>query len=106
MDSIQKIKARFNRLLKIAAKGLALTNVSDEESKRRYNICKNDCNNYDAKSDKCIFCGCFMEVKSKTLTHINPKKGRTEVTHCPAGLWNDKDIANYYRLIDGLTKIQ
>lgn len=63
--------------------------------------------------DKCIACGCFVELKAGMDKNRNPKAlFRIEKTHCPRGKWpyideegnyhdNDIEIANYYRKIDG-----
>lgn len=61
------------------------------------------CDKYDAENDKCTVCGCFIDIKSELKYNHNPKKwGRIEITHCPLGKWDDMDIANMYRKVDGL----
>ncbi len=69
--------------------------------KHRMDTCKT-CTYYDAENDKCTVCGCFMSIKTRLLTNRNPKRVRIEHTHCPMGLWEDKELANYYRQQDGL----
>ena len=67
----------------------------------RMNTCKK-CPNFNAETVQCGVCGCFMDVKATLLRNRNPYEGgRVEVTHCPEGRWNDLEIANYYRAIDG-----
>ncbi|MFA7156780.1 MAG: DUF6171 family protein [Bacilli bacterium] len=38
--------------------------VSDEEAKRRLDICKK-CEHLNTQFNQCKICGCFMEVKTK-----------------------------------------
>lgn len=91
-----------------AEKAFAKEYVDSEVAKARYSICQKACTLYDSENDKCMMCGCFMEVKTKCKIHYNAKKLRTEVTHCPGGKWGeeDKEIANHYREIDGLTELE
>jgi hypothetical protein len=60
------------------------------------------CDLLDPADVSCTVCGCFMDVKTKHKISRNIKKLRVEVTHCPRGKWNDKEVANHYRQIDGL----
>ena len=60
-------------------------------------------------NEKCILCGCFVEIKAELDYHKNPKKFfRIEKTHCEDGKWpfidddgneheNDLELANYYK---------
>ena len=91
----------------IGEKVLAVEKLKDQSIKTmRYAKCKS-CPFYDAKKDTCISCGCLMKVKAGMFRHRNPKAfGRVERTHCPNGLWNDKDLANKYRKLDNLELIQ
>ena len=94
----------MNRLIKLGIEMiLKVEPLNDPElEKERYDKCRS-CDKYDAKNDKCSVCGCFMEIKTPLKYNINPKKmGRVEITHCPLGKWDDKDIANQYRQLDGL----
>jgi hypothetical protein len=51
-------------------------------------------------------CTCFIDAKAGIKVNLNPNKlMRKEITHCHLGKWDDKDLANYYREIDGLNKI-
>jgi hypothetical protein len=92
---------------------LTIEPMSDEEEiKRRYDICKS-CprfsgfeNKKKGDNDKCLECGCYMEIKTGLKYNRNPKKGfRIEVTHCPLGKWGDLAVANSYRERDGLEPI-
>ena len=67
---------------------------------------------YNSKRDKCKHCKCYMGSKTKMKKHVNPdKRNRVEITHCPLAKWGEyfgkeaheieKEIANYYRKIDG-----
>lgn len=61
------------------------------------------CPRFEAESQQCGVCGCYMDIKTKLLRNRNPHAmGRIEVTHCPEGRWGDLKIANHYRAIDGL----
>lgn len=98
----------FDKALKQGAEIFFLVEElnDDEEQARRWETCKtNECGLYHAKRDKCLACTCYMEVKTGMLKHINVKKrGRVEVTHCPMAMWGgekEKEIANYYRHLDG-----
>jgi hypothetical protein len=66
----------------------------------RMNTCRG-CNKFDKEEQTCGVCGCFMDVKTTHKTTRNLKKLRIETTHCPMGKWNDKEIANHYRQLDG-----
>lgn len=51
---------------------------------------------------RCGICTCFIDAKAGLKVNKNPEKFlRYEVTHCPLGKWNDKDLANHYREMDG-----
>lgn len=74
--------------------------VEEEEAKRRMDICL-ACPNRDPEANKCKVCGCWLDLKTGAATNWNAKKRRNEITHCPLGLWEDKDTANIYREMDG-----
>lgn len=59
------------------------------------------CEFFDEKYRECKACGCMLDIKWALKTHTNPMKFRDEITHCVHGKWNDVEIANVYRLIDG-----
>lgn len=90
----------FLEALKVAAKGLVVDDVPVEVAEYRYNVCLS-CDKRKADTDQCGICNCFLQLKTGAKTNINPLKGRTEITHCPIGRWNDKEIANHYRELDG-----
>lgn len=90
-----------HELLKFGAKAvLQDEKVLPEIAAQRMDICRG-CANYNAESIKCNSCGCYLEVKTECKTNYNPKKLRHEVTHCPMGFWNDIEVANEYRKLDG-----
>jgi hypothetical protein len=59
----------------------------------------NSCPN-NIKGD-CRICWCMIDIKIKSKVNINPFHLHLEETHCPLGKWNDKEIANHYRKIQG-----
>ena len=74
--------------------------VAESVAKERMGICLG-CEKRDKKANKCLECGCFLDLKTAAATNWNPKKMRNEVTHCPLGNWYDLETANEYRRIDG-----
>jgi len=109
----------FNRaLVKGAEIFFMVEELEDkEEAEGRFTVCEsNSCGMFNKKRNTCMSCGCLMEAKTKMLKHINVKaKGRIEVTHCPLAEWGrqlneeafnqEREIANYYRGIDGKSPI-
>jgi len=75
----------------------------------RLDIC-NSCILHNNERKICNSCGCFTEVKAKLKSNIAAKrfsKGHfIEETHCPMGYWNDKELANKYRKLYGLTLLK
>ncbi len=57
------------------------------------------------KMGMCLQCGCLIKVKVKSYTNKTLLNGLPigpiEKTHCPLGLWGDKETANYYRELNG-----
>lgn len=98
----------YNPILKRIAKAAFKVEKTDKATaSKRFSICQ-ECPNFNEKELKCMICGCFMEVKTELKVHTNYFKKRNEITHCPEGRWGlkDKEIANYYRGIDGLELIK
>lgn len=100
----------FRSAVKSGAGLLFLVEKLDDpdEQERRYNICKANGGQggcYNADSDQCKECTCFMSVKTGMLKHRNAFANlRTEVTHCPLAKWGGVDeleIVNHYRKLDG-----
>lgn len=119
MEALRQIEVKVRKQLKKKlAKGFLiekeLNNPFLEEMRKT--TCmggkgKKPCDLYDAVRDECTKCGCIIEYKVATLVNRNITKGtwteladggRLEQTHCPLGKWMDKEIANFYRLKDGL----
>lgn len=90
-----------NALKHLAEKTLPVEYVNPEFASWRMEICR-ACPRFDPDKEKCRECGCYLEIKTTCYTNRNPKKFRTEYTHCPLGKWNDKALANQYRAADGL----
>lgn len=101
---------------KLVRAALAESFVPEEIAEARLEVCKT-CPKL--KVDKCLVCGCFVDLKAYMDYNKNPKeKLRVEKTHCPLGKWqgfdevtggiyeNDKEIANFYRKLDGITLLK
>lgn len=58
------------------------------------------CSSCDKRvKDKCSMCGCYIDIK--VTTKVNRTiTGKKEITHCPLGKWNDKDLINIYSLLN------
>ena len=92
----------LDRILELAAaKTLVISSVNDETKTFRKSVC-DGCEKRDVYDNRCKVCKCYLAVKTGTLENRNPIKLRYEITHCPLGKWNDLEIANHYREIDGL----
>lgn len=90
----------LDHVLKFGAQALPIEKVDETTQKIRWGICQNGCEFYNPDKDKCLVCKCFMEIKSGSRTHFNPKKRRREITHCPKGRWGDLEIAEFYQILD------
>lgn len=91
----------LNRAMEIAAGSILVkARVADEVKQQRQSVC-NSCEKRDVESNRCKVCKCFLEVKTGSLENRNVFKLRDEVTHCPLGKWDDKEIANFYRKLEG-----
>ncbi len=94
----QEIKNRALHLL--AATVIVKDVVEGEEADRRMEVCFS-CEKRNENENVCNVCGCFLDLKTSAKTNWNARKLRNEITHCPLGRWNDKEIANLYREMDG-----
>lgn len=102
------VKRAFRKAAKAGAKAVLSAGEHNNEALTiaRMNACR-ACPNFDADSQQCGVCGCYMDVKTTLLRNHNPYKGgRIEITHCPEGRWGDAEIANHYRAIDGKELIE
>jgi hypothetical protein len=88
-------------LLKLAAdKVLVKEQVEQDVADMRWQTCW-PCENMDHENKTCKICGCFIELKIWAKVSRSPQRPMGEITHCPIGKWQDKDIANHYRELDG-----
>lgn len=96
----------IDEALKIAAGILIVQEKTTPEiAEWRMSICMT-CEKRDAKKNKCLECGCFLDLKTASNMNWRPSKNRNEKTHCPIGKWDDKEVANAYREIDGLQLLE
>ena len=115
MELIERKLSFLERAKKLTKEKLAKGFLIEEELTDQKEIdfrlekCRS-CIWYDKRKDECKDCGCIVSLKSTTKVSRNPnrggfkeiiKGGELEQTHCPQGRWNDKDIANFYRSIEG-----
>lgn len=98
-----------NKLLsKVAGFVLGIEKLNDPELKEfRIKTCESNAGKcFDEVNRRCKMCICFNPCLSIDKTNYNPNKlMRIEITHCDLGKWDDKDLANYYRELDGENKI-
>ena len=96
----------LDEILKLAAdKVLVESHVSEDIKDFRMDTCLS-CPYLSMTDYRCKVCKCYVEVKTGSERNFNPKKLRNEITHCPKGKWDDVEIANEYRKIDGLAPLQ
>ena len=95
------LKEIKNKILHLIAETVIVKeHATEKEAKERFSVCLS-CPARDEKQNVCGECGCFLDLKTGSKTNWNAKRLRNEITHCPLGKWNDKEIANAYREIDG-----
>ena len=85
----------------LASKVIVKEKVDGETADARFDVCLK-CEYRNLEENKCMVCGCFLDLKVNTKVNWRPAKNRNEITHCPMGKWDDKEIANHYRALDGL----
>lgn len=96
----------LDEVLKIAAGAIIVKEKAEPGvAEWRMAIC-NNCDQKDFKKNKCLQCGCFLDLKTNSNTNYRISKNRTEKTHCPLGKWDDIQIANAYRELDGLPLLE
>lgn len=82
-------------LLKGIAAGLIVDELlKDEEIVHFRRVTCLACPEMNHEHKTCNVCGCFLDLKTRSKT--NRTKRGIEVTHCPLGKWDDKDIAEHY----------
>lgn len=84
----------------LAEKLIIKEQVDTETADWRFDICLK-CDKRNEDENTCTVCGCFLDLKTSSRVNYRVKKNRNEITHCPLGRWNDLEIANEYRRIDG-----
>ena len=95
----------FEKIQRVAAQTVIVQAQTDDDTAgKRLSVCMS-CEYRNEKKNKCNKCGCYIDLKAAAAENWNPKKMRVEVTHCPMGKWNDLEVANHYRKIDGLEPI-
>lgn len=85
----------------LASKVIVKEKVDGETADARFDVCLK-CEYRNPEENKCIICTCFLDLKTQSRVNWRPAKNRNEITHCPKGKWDDKEIANHYRVMDGL----
>jgi hypothetical protein len=96
----------LDEAMKLAAtKVLVLEQADQATADMRWKTCW-ACDQMDHESRRCRDCGCFIETKIWSKTSRSAARMLGEITHCPLGRWNDKDIANHYRALDGKTPLE
>lgn len=97
----------MHRILRLAAeKTLVIENVEPKVKAERLGVCDGGCGFLNKASRKCRGCGCYVDAKAGSKENWNPVQNRFEITHCPKGKWNDKELANQYRALDGLKPLK
>lgn len=94
MSIIEQIKYYLAEQLIVKEK------VDTDTADARFDICLK-CDKRNEDENKCTVCGCFLDLKTSSRVNFRVSKNRNEITHCPLGKWNDLEIANEYRRIDG-----
>lgn len=95
MTAVSDIITRAKRL--IAEQLIVESKVSDEVARWRMSICLN-CEHRNEADNTCKLCGCFLDLKAKSEVNYSLKRLRSEITHCPDGRWNDKEVAEFYKV--------
>lgn len=83
-----------------AAKILVVEEGDQQTADMRWQICY-PCEYRDQTENVCTLCGCPISAKIWSKISRSLARPFGEVTHCPMGKWNDKEITNYYRQVDG-----
>jgi hypothetical protein len=84
----------------LALKTLVTELVDDETKEFRLSVCEG-CDRFDHEHRRCKVCKCYVDAKVQSKENYNPIKLRHEITYCPKGRWNDKELADFYNKIDG-----
>ena len=97
-------------LSKTAELFLSVKKHNDPElTAKRIDTC-NSCVHLNTKRRTCGMCGCYVDVKAKLERNVSKHVLRgmeaVESTHCPAGYWDDKELAQEYRKLYGLPPLK
>ena len=91
----------FDEVKKIAAeKMLVLEQADAATADMRWKTCWG-CDQMEHSNKTCRICGCYIEMKIWSKSSRSLARPTGEITHCPLGKWEDKDLANHYRAEDG-----
>ncbi len=91
----------FDDVKKLAASKVLVYSQTDQETAdMRWKTCWY-CDQMNHENKRCMACGCYIEVKIWSKTSGSIQRPLGEITHCPLGKWNDREIANHYRAEDG-----
>lgn len=105
MELTDKLRKFKNEILTAIAKEVLVVERMDDidlVNWRKRQCEKNICAYFNAKDRMCMKCECYVDAKTVMKINNNPHKMmRHEITHCPEGMWNDKDIVNLYKYQDG-----
>lgn len=94
----------LDEIAKLAASTVLVEEkVEPDVAAWRMQICQG-CDRLQESNLRCKVCGCYLEVKTFSKVNLN-KRGQQEITHCPLGRWNDLEVANQYRKINGLSPL-
>lgn len=94
----ETIRRKIKALKKQAGKALVVEKTTADIKEKRINAC-NSCDMLSVDRE-CMMCGCFIDVKAGSDTHINPKTMKVEITYCPKYRWDeemDRYLHNYYK---------
>lgn len=94
MTALNDIITKAKRL--IAEQLIVESSVDDDTARWRMSICMS-CEHRNSQDNTCKLCGCFLELKTKSEVNYSLKRLRSEITHCPDGRWDDKQLAEFYR---------
>ena len=85
-------------ILELAVKKLLVDEEHGDQAvtDQRWSACLS-CQKFKKTNLTCVKCGCYLNVKIPAKVNFNIKHGEYEVTHCPLGKWNDKELAEYYK---------
>jgi ribosomal protein L32 len=91
----------FDEVKKLAAaKILVMEQTDPQTAEMRWKTCW-QCDQMEHTHKTCLQCGCYIEAKIWSKISRSPSRPMGEITYCPLGKWNDKELTNHYRVEDG-----